>query len=380
MLGLRKSGFTLIELLVAISIIGLLIALILPAVQSSREAARGMQCRSQMHQLGLALHNYHDVHLTFPPGCVGHSLSHDGAEAQAWGWGALILPYVEQANLYNAIGPNNNSLADVLVSEPLQPLLRTPLSIYRCPSDIGSQQVHNYRLMNGFILPPSSVVQSTLAPVSTIASRSSHSGPRAMAVAIPFLQPMILESIIGHPLPPTPPPGPPGGGGLFGIPTSTSNYIGSFGDTWHSDCLFNGLEDLQGNGVLGSYSSVSFRSISDGTSMTFLVGERSWKGYAAAWAGTDGWDRFDTQGLSMVVGTGAYSLNLPPDPYNLNCDGRGSAGFGSLHPGGAFFLFADGSVRFLGDSIDSRNSSISAQKGVFQRLANRHDGETVQTP
>ncbi len=375
----RKSGFTLIELLVAISIIGLLMALLLPAVQSSREAARGMQCRSQLHQLGLALHNYHDVHLTFPPGCVGNSLSHTGAEAQAWGWGTLILPYLEQANLYNAISPNGNALVDVLVSETLQPLLRTPLPLYRCPSDIGPEQVHSYRLLNGFILPASSVVQSTMEPVSAIASRSSHTAPRTMAVAAPFLQSMILESIIGHPLPPGP-PGPAPGGGVFGVPTSASNYVGSFGDIWQSDCLFNGLDDLHGNGVLGSYSSVSFRSIVDGTSVTFLAGERSWKGFGAAWAGTDGWDRFDTQGLSMVLGTAAYSLNLDPDSYNLTCDGQGSAGFGSMHPGGAYFLFADGSVRFLSNSIDSRNSTISAQKGVFQRMANRHDGESVSAP
>ena len=100
---MRTRGFTLIELLVVIAIIAVLIALLLPAVQQAREAARRTQCRNNMHQLCLALHNYHDVHSTFPPGFVyqsGVGLAHTDGDAT---WMALCLPMVDETSLYNAI-------------------------------------------------------------------------------------------------------------------------------------------------------------------------------------------------------------------------------------------------------------------------------------
>ena len=93
----RVSGFTLIELLVVIAIIAVLIALLLPAVQQAREAARRTQCRNNLHQLGLALHNYHDAIMCFPSGYVGRS----GATA-GWAWGAMLLPYLDETAVYNS--------------------------------------------------------------------------------------------------------------------------------------------------------------------------------------------------------------------------------------------------------------------------------------
>jgi len=100
----KRKAFTLIELLVVIAIIAILIALLLPAVQQAREAARRTQCKNNLKQMGLALHNYHDVYDRFPnasmaadtpqPGCSGWVLS------RGWSWRVAILPYVEQANLY----------------------------------------------------------------------------------------------------------------------------------------------------------------------------------------------------------------------------------------------------------------------------------------
>jgi prepilin-type N-terminal cleavage/methylation domain-containing protein len=92
----RRRGFTLIELLVVIAIIAILVALLLPAVQQAREAARRTQCKNNLKQLGLALHNYHDVHLVFPPG----SLKGSGL---AWGFVAHTLPFIEQTSIYNTI-------------------------------------------------------------------------------------------------------------------------------------------------------------------------------------------------------------------------------------------------------------------------------------
>ncbi len=102
----RQRGFTLIELLVVIAIIAILIALLLPAVQQAREAARRTQCKNNLKQIGLSLHNYHDVYNSFPNGTVSTS-------AGNWGisWWARVLPYVDQAPLYNQRIINWNSEA-----------------------------------------------------------------------------------------------------------------------------------------------------------------------------------------------------------------------------------------------------------------------------
>ena len=98
----RRTAFTLVELLVVIAVIGILIALLLPAVQQAREAARRSQCRNNMKQLGLALHNYHDTHLAFPPGWIGVAGGVQDPEGESGvGWGALILPYMDQSALFS---------------------------------------------------------------------------------------------------------------------------------------------------------------------------------------------------------------------------------------------------------------------------------------
>ena len=111
-----RRGFTLIELLVVIAIIAILIALLLPAVQQAREAARRTQCRNNLKQLGLAMHNYHDVFLTFPSGWIAVDAGVPSAHAgtSGLGWGAMLLPQIDQANLYELFNPNV-SIADLSV-------------------------------------------------------------------------------------------------------------------------------------------------------------------------------------------------------------------------------------------------------------------------
>ncbi len=127
-----RRGFTLIELLVVIAIIAILIALLLPAVQQAREAARRTQCKNHLKQIGIALHNYHDTHSVFPSGWIavnaGIPSAHNGTSGV--GWGAMILPQMEQNNVYQLF---NSSLP--LTAPANAAFLRSQISEYKCPSD-----------------------------------------------------------------------------------------------------------------------------------------------------------------------------------------------------------------------------------------------------
>jgi prepilin-type N-terminal cleavage/methylation domain-containing protein/prepilin-type processing-associated H-X9-DG protein len=128
----RRHGFTLVELLVVIAIIGVLVALLLPAVQAAREAARRMQCGNNLKQLGLAVHNYHDTYNVFPPQMMNINTSND----RRWGWGAVTLPFIEQKSLWEQINPNGGQqipVASTLIGGA--PLLQTRVAVHLCPSD-----------------------------------------------------------------------------------------------------------------------------------------------------------------------------------------------------------------------------------------------------
>ncbi|MCG6154445.1 DUF1559 domain-containing protein [Rubinisphaera margarita] len=131
-LRIRRTGFTLIELLVVIAIIAILVALLLPAVQQAREAARRSSCKNNLKQIGLALHNYHDVHTTLPPGWISvdgtaHS-AHDGVSGA--GWGTMILPYLEQPAIYDLFNAN------ISIADPANDDFRlNNINVFECPSD-----------------------------------------------------------------------------------------------------------------------------------------------------------------------------------------------------------------------------------------------------
>ncbi len=130
----RCRAFTLVELLVVIAIIGVLVALLLPAVQAAREAARRAQCLNNMKQFGLAFHSYHDTSQVFPLQGMPWWNAHGG---RTWGWGAAILPFIEQKALFDALNPDANQLPrpDALIGGAA--LLQQPLKAFRCPSDAG---------------------------------------------------------------------------------------------------------------------------------------------------------------------------------------------------------------------------------------------------
>jgi prepilin-type N-terminal cleavage/methylation domain-containing protein/prepilin-type processing-associated H-X9-DG protein len=125
-----RFAFTLVEMLVVIAIIGILVALLLPAVQMAREAARRMRCQNNLKQIGIAMHNYHDAMKCFPPGYI--SVAIDEAE---WGWPVFLFNYMERKPLERELDVNERRLHDVLLDPTAQFLLKTPVADFRCPSD-----------------------------------------------------------------------------------------------------------------------------------------------------------------------------------------------------------------------------------------------------
>jgi prepilin-type processing-associated H-X9-DG protein len=292
---------------VVIAIIGILIALLLPAVQMAREAARRVQCANNLKQMGLALHNYHDSIGVLPPGYVsavqaGHVNYPE--LGPGWGWGAMILPRLEQRPLFDAI---NFGLP---ITDPASATSRqVVLDVYLCPSSTPD------------------------GPVRVVGDED---------------QTTVLVADLG-----------------------ASQYVASSGQ--------GEVEEVPGsnNGLLFRNSRVGFRDVKDGLGQTLLVGERPRNLADATWVGAvpsghactnPTWPVRDcaTSNVMVMANTGPW----PDEPWvNVpNHKGSKADDYWSLHPGGCNFLFGDGSVRFVKETVNP---------AVFSALASRAGGEVV---
>ena len=321
----RSRGFTLIELLVVIAIIAILIALLLPAVQQAREAARRTQCKNNLKQIGLALHNYHDIYNTFP---IGAQVA--GANEEMWGWGASILPQIEQQNLFNELGVGDRRMSDVLADANLRVSLQTTLEPFICPSDPAGPLMSGGQLNGG----------------SGRNMRGNGGAPAAFRVA-------------------------------------KSNYIGN--------CGYNDVNRQNANGKRGVFQvgdNYKMRDIIDGTSNTIAVGERTTFCASGSWAGNRNPTGGGPQGADYTLGRVSIPINIG-DNRNHWC----TEGFDSAHTGGAQFLFCDGSVHFLSENIDYNlhvnatdrvrdgngpnrtgwSQNVTNALGVYQKLGIRDD-------
>ncbi|MEW4561042.1 DUF1559 domain-containing protein [Bremerella sp. JC770] len=314
----QRYGFTLVELLVVIAIIGVLIALLLPAVQQAREAARRIQCSNTLKQIGIAVHNYHDVHLALPPGHVIQANDPDwgsttsDTNVESWGWGAILLPYIEQHALYEQSGLSRGVLLETVVD----PIALTPIAAYRCPSDtaptIGDGRKYSEWAVSNY--------------------KASY-GHRSGAISIQTVHPT-PEAETGCFLP-----------------------IGKPG---------------------ASQPSLRFRDITDGTSNTIAIGEVAWKRgelfyEAAVWAG-------GTRGKGGNICEDVYAGGRASINHSNNVSNELCESFSSMHPGGAQFVFADGSVHFVTETIDfitNGSSNSSDVDSSYERLLSRNDNQVI---
>jgi prepilin-type N-terminal cleavage/methylation domain-containing protein/prepilin-type processing-associated H-X9-DG protein len=341
-LSRHRRGFTLIELLVVIAIIAVLIALLLPAVQAAREAARRAQCTNNLKQMGLAIANYESANGTLPMGSLNMSQAYDNCASISfkYTWQDYILNYVEQGTTYNALNfvrPWN--------SGSLTTAFDVQIATYLCPSDSKFQE------------EPAGYVQFV---------QTSYAAVRGATENIYY------------------------GWGPNSVNASRCGAIDS-------------------EGVFGEQIAYRYAEITDGTSNTLAVGETSrfaadnsvsspfnFGNYVGAWGGPgiSGWNndvritggaftvpkinaKPDTQNSASAIGNcgGPFAVPQYGNPVGWSapgspCVNEGQFGFRSNHPGGANFVFCDGSVKFLKETLNPQ---------VLQALGSRNLGEVISS-
>lgn len=329
----KRRGFTAIEFTTSIAIIFLVLILMIPAVFRARNSARSAQCQNILKQLSLALHNYHDAHQTFPPGYISIMGVRDLQLENEWGWGAFLLPYLEQAPLSQQINFSTSVLNyqfDALGNRLLTPVVHpgnsaiaaTFLNSFGCPADQKETLARN---------APGIPTRINYAP-------TTYSGVTGIE----------WES----------------------LPCATLGKLSPNGEL-----EVTGVPCSPAEGVFFLNSHVRIVDLRDGLSQTMFLGETS--------------SRFDTPQLppnapvldknqrwggSFWAGVSTplaqdQVLTATIEGVNSPDENGFSSGLNSFHHGGVHVALADGSVRFLSENIDS---SDTAPYGVLQHLSTTH--------
>ena len=324
-----KQGFTLVELLVVIAIIGILIGMLLPAVQQVREASRRISCANNLRQLALGILNYESAHMKMPAAYSFNNQSNAGNWRKAWGWGARILPFIEQENISRVLGVDsmefNASLpwGNYNAWDPERvAAMRTPLEVFRCPSDVGEDINNTVGFVSGSVPP-------------------SHK-------------------------------------------PATANYVGCYAYQYSNWANSHNRDPRRTEGCFGAQIGVKLAQVTDGTSNTFLLGERSYSHHAAYWVGCGNVNSEASWSSPKVIGR---VFLFKPNPPLI---GRFYSAFSSEHPGGLNYAFADGSIHFIPETIDFNNGLLydgtphrwwhtfdqmnPATFGTYQKLGCKADG------
>lgn len=326
--GRCKAGFTLVELLVVISIIGILIALLLPAVQFAREAARKSQCGNHLKQIGLALHGYYNQAGSFPPGGVYYYGAPGVPPTSGIIYGfndrgsilIRLLPYLDQEPLYALYDfrrPTEPQTSTVPLPDGNTLLLSVAVPTYLCPSDVNPKlgyvpnqiQPASYRPSMG---PTWTMIDNPKCSCSEIAQWQSYGRPDTddMAPAGPFTR------------------------------------LG-----WDYVC--------------------TIPEVRDGLSNTIFLGEvraQCSQHVQAGWAHSNQWGAFTQVPINYDSCDGTMSH---PNGCRRICTWNTEVGFKSRHPGGAHFVFGDGAVRFISQTIDH---------WLYQALGDKADGTAITVP
>jgi prepilin-type N-terminal cleavage/methylation domain-containing protein/prepilin-type processing-associated H-X9-DG protein len=354
----KHRGFTLIELLVVIAIIAVLIALLLPAVQSAREAARRAQCTNNLKQIGLAVANYTDQFGAYPPGGITSTVGSSpwDASANSLNWRALILPQMEGSTLYNAVNLSINAATNKSSAAAFFTAYGTTNATWLCPSDgtNGDGKLPNGQFPGGNnstgtgqycnqVYDPTTGDVTSWTPVSNYqGSFGDNFCGGVLCNNLPWETPG--WNFTGTLLPGQPRIGWNGYWGTnFGLPGGFTAGAGTM----------RGFFDYR-----GTQKPPTIAAVTDGTSNTILAGEiiPSRAADANFWFQNGG-----VHGMTVPLNWNSNTFDPTKAPCKDNWQGAtaplgcrfGSAakGFVSMHPGGANFLFGDGSVHFLKQSI-----------------------------
>ena len=289
-----RHAFTLVELLVVIAIIGTLVGLLLPAVQSAREASRAASCRNNLKQLGLALHHYHDHAKRFPSGWSGAAIPTGTAadDAPGWGWATELLPQIEQSTLFSRIDRSRP------IFDPANTALHADVRRQVVPTFLCASDVRGPTERDGFFM---------IGADDGHHEEEEEEGHHDERVDGPQFAPLVE---IGK-----------------------SNYVGVFGTLEVDDV------PSAGDGMFFRGSRLGMRDMIDGTSKTLFVGERHSKLGASTWTGVVSGAK---AAYPRVVGVADHTPNDRDHHFD---------DFTSNHPAGVHFLMGDGSVHRLDDSI-----------------------------